>query len=240
MALFKPGAIIGAISGNLGGANFVASTSRPVVRAARRRVNTDQVANLSIRAYIKHLGVLWMGLTANQRNAWNTLASNIRWKDRLAQARTPSGREFFFSHNLPLLQAGITPDTTTTPLPLDASYVGNVDLNWAGTDPQASVALAVPGQSVGMAFYAQLFYRDISPYLTSSSQLDQIPVRTQLRFIKAFTVTYGTYTTLAPNWFNVLGASRLDQIFIIAGRIAQAGYYSPYFNWAWGTTPAAP
>lgn len=240
MALYKPGALVSAISGNVGAVNFVASSSRPVLRTARRRVNTDRAGNLPVRAYVAHLNSTWRGLTTAQRNAWATLAAKFRWTDRLAQQRQPSGRELFMSHNIPLMQCGYTPDTTSVPVQLDASYVGNVDVNWAGTNPRGSVALAAPGQTVKIAFYAQLFYRDIAPYLTSAGQLDQIPVKTQLRFIKAWTVSYGVYTTLAPNWFNVLGASQLDQVFIVAGRIVAPGFYSNYFNWAWGTCPAAP
>lgn len=115
MALFRPGPAIGGISGNLGGANFVISAQRPIVRQRQtRRPPTSQAASLQ-QARVQSVTVAWAALSSANVKAWNTLAASLRWPDRIGQGRQPTGRQVFFHVNLVRALASLALITTPTP-----------------------------------------------------------------------------------------------------------------------------
>lgn len=116
MALFRPGPLIGAISGNVDGVNFATSSQRPIVRRRRRRPNDAQSNLTTSQANLQRLADAWAAASAAQRNQWNTLAATQRWKDRVGQARQPTGRELHASWNLSRMLCGLAIETATVPL----------------------------------------------------------------------------------------------------------------------------
>ena len=139
MALIRTGPGVSAISGDLGGINFVVAGQRQVARQKQRKsAGTGSVrgnflgnkvsSTEEARANLKKVTDAWLSLTTNQRNLWNTIAATERWPDRLGQARAPSGREAFISQSLYWRQSSSyaltsdAPSEGTAPAPYDLSF----------------------------------------------------------------------------------------------------------------------
>lgn len=91
MAIFKTGPIIGAISGNLGGANFVASSKSNVIRQARRITNDRSRLTLLRRGIFQARARRWANFLPTTRTSWITAAKNFTYTDRLGTERNYTG-----------------------------------------------------------------------------------------------------------------------------------------------------
>lgn len=100
MAIIKTSSTVLAISGNVGGANFVNSARSPYIRPARRPTSSRSKSQLIQQRSMTVLTNAWNALTVNQRAAWTTAAKNFPHRNRLGIPTTLNGREFYFFRNL--------------------------------------------------------------------------------------------------------------------------------------------
>lgn len=108
MAIFRTGAIVGAISGALGGVVFVAGGKSAVVRPRPVTISKDSPALAIARARLQYTRNAWSTMTDLQRAAWNTLALTIPTTNRLGVTSPTNGFHLFVRFNL---QRRNTPDT---------------------------------------------------------------------------------------------------------------------------------
>lgn len=129
MAIFRPGSIVGAISGNVGGVNFVAGKGAPIARQRIRRTKNNSPALAHSRANLARLRTQWRAITEEQRNAWRQAALIYPHRNRLGLATQLSGIALYIKANmersaipgLPFqFQEDEVPDLTTS-APLQAS-----------------------------------------------------------------------------------------------------------------------
>ncbi len=99
MAIFRPAAPIGAISGNLGGVNFVLGKNGPVVRQRNRRTSQTTKAAHNQRQIFSFLRNAWRNLTDNQRTAWRQAALAHPRRNRLGLTNRITGYQFFMQLN---------------------------------------------------------------------------------------------------------------------------------------------
>lgn len=224
MALIRPGPLISAITGTIGGVNFATSSQRPIARRARRRVQDQPTAILNSRARLQYLTRLWTRQTANTRAGWATLAATLRWSDPLGQARAPTARALFISHNLSLMLCSLTPDTTTIPYVAPTAGWTNLTLTIPGQNSALfQTTVSAPGTAVKLAIYAQTFYRP-TPSLTQTSPgnvAGRLPRR--WRFIKYNSWTTATDYDLYPEALPILGDIATGQRIAILGRFVGSG-----------------
>lgn len=96
MAIFRGGSLAQAVSGKVGGVEFVLSPSGPVLRARGRRSAPASAPRLAARATLERLWGLWRALSDDERRAWVTAASGVRVRNRLGVSRVVRGFELYF------------------------------------------------------------------------------------------------------------------------------------------------
>jgi len=95
MAIYRPGPIIGAISGKLGGAVLVHAPGSPILRPApppRKSRSTYQLQQIARQNDAAHT---WDELAADTQARWNTFAASRPTTNRLGIKRARSGRALF-------------------------------------------------------------------------------------------------------------------------------------------------
>ena len=100
MAIFLPSPVIGAISGNLGGACFVLSKSGPVIRQRIRRTRQGDARHAQMRAAVQRFRIAWRDLSEEQRTSWRQSAISFPFTNRLGVTSTLSGFQLFMKLNL--------------------------------------------------------------------------------------------------------------------------------------------
>jgi hypothetical protein len=226
MALIKLGPLIGGISGNVSGLNFVASSTRPIVRKQRARVNVDHPTFTKNSARMQYLVNLWTTQTAATRAAWRTLAATVRYTDRIGQARQPTGRQFFLSHNLALMTAGLVPDTTVLPLAeapfrWTASFLtttGRTDVRWA-------VSFSGLPQDYYVSIFVQTFYRPTPQLAPATSGANISGAPNNWRWAQWTNLPGGTETQIWPAYEDVLGKFQPGQRLAVLAKWVRKGYF---------------
>jgi hypothetical protein len=118
MAILKPGAIIGAISGTVGGVTFKNGRG-PIVLAHRQRIPATST-RLQINSQARFLRACnaWRAMTTLQRAGWAIAARTYPHSNRLGLTVYMSGFQFFVHTNtIPLF---LRTNLTTTPYPPSA------------------------------------------------------------------------------------------------------------------------
>lgn len=126
MAIIRPSAIVGALSGNLAGVNFATGKSGPYARQRANRTKALSPGTLHNRARFQFLRHQWQQLTDAQRTAWRQAATNRPHINRLGLTSTLSGNSTFLQHNMhgwpdsgfQAIQFDANPPTLTAPPPL--------------------------------------------------------------------------------------------------------------------------
>lgn len=226
MALIKPGAIVSAISGTIGGVNFAVNSQRAIARKARRRVVVYTQRQLQRRAAFKTVIDAWRSLTAAQRAAWATLAEQQRWKDRLGQARQPSGREFFISHNIELALADQTLDTTAAPVALNASFWTGGALTFASSTSATYQAInPLFGPYPYLNLYIQTFFRPTPQWAdTLFGDVDGV-LPNKWVFCKYYN-GLSNGINLFPEAGTIVGEIQSGQRLAVLAKYVQPGYFS--------------
>jgi hypothetical protein len=122
MAKITPGAMVGRISGSIGGDTFSKNRYGPYVRRrAVPTVSTTEYA-LAAKTRLATASTAWKGLTEAQQNAWATWASTNPVIDTLGQAQILSGQVASIQINNRRLHDGqailTLPPVTAAPAPL--------------------------------------------------------------------------------------------------------------------------
>lgn len=157
MAIFEPGSLIGAISGNVGGASFANRSGSKVVRKPRRPSRTNAERIINQQTLITNIARQWRDLTELERAAWRTAAANRPIPNRLGVSRAISGYQYYVSVN-------VTTSKDDPPLPtgfdsvvivdFDSSVASGIDVNFTN----------LPGATVYAGYvYGRLFYKDYAP-----------------------------------------------------------------------------
>lgn len=95
MAIFRPGPLIGAISGVVGGAAFVVASRGTIVRQTRRRTSTSSVNLQRSQSDFTATIRLWPQMLPSTRAAWNAAASSYFTTNRLAERVHLSGFQLY-------------------------------------------------------------------------------------------------------------------------------------------------
>jgi len=120
MAIAKTGAILGGISGNLGGANFANSRFGLTVRRQKPPPGPQNETQLTITRGYQLARSWWPALTEHQRTAWRTFASNTLLRNRLGTQRNLTGQQIFIKYNWQNATFGLpTIDDPPAPWPFD-------------------------------------------------------------------------------------------------------------------------
>jgi len=99
MAIAKTGSIVGALSGNLGGANFANSRFGLTVRKQKPQPAPPTSSQRVITRAYQLARSWWPALTEDQRTAWRTFASNTLLRNRLGTQRNLTGQQLFIRYN---------------------------------------------------------------------------------------------------------------------------------------------
>lgn len=126
MAIARPGPLLTALSGTIGGVTFKNTRRGCVVTSAPRPLRKQSELLLETQARWSNLRRTWYELTDQERLNWNTAAANYLRPDRLGVPRTISGLQLFMRHwtlTSPAfgLDYGTPPNAGTAPAP--ASFV---------------------------------------------------------------------------------------------------------------------
>lgn len=139
MALYKPGPMVGEISGKLGNVVFTRGKSGPVIRtrAIPTLVQNDNTAD--VRGRLSALSQAWSGLTAAQKSSWRTWAATNPVVNRLGDSITLQPSAAFIQLNSNILKAGgsqisvppvVGPPDAISGQSITADAGPNVDVAW--------------------------------------------------------------------------------------------------------------
>lgn len=112
MAIFRPGPLVSAVSGDIGGINFVSSSHGHYIRRKATVCNRDTERQLYRRTAINFYATVWRAMNATQRSAWVTAAWYLLWPNRLGIHRRITPWQSFLKWNLPLYPGGTTVPST--------------------------------------------------------------------------------------------------------------------------------
>lgn len=229
MALFKPSPLLAAISGTIGGMNFATSSKRPIVRLAQRRPAGQATSLVSERARFAYIQRLWQRQSKATQDSWRTFASSDRWRDRLGQARTPSGFQLFAWCAIPLLQSAQTFDPTLIPKPIQITVTTPNVLSYAvGTQLQIQINTSIGSPTVPLSLYAQTFYRPMTAYLPSSGSVPTRQLPQRWRFLMWADWTVGATVNISAQIAALIGAPISGQAVAIRSRFVLTQFYNQW------------
>ena len=95
-------------SGSLGGTTFSRNRYGAYARSKILPVNPNTARQSAVRSAFSTLNALWSGLTAAQRQAWETYGLNTTAVDSMGNSIVLPGRQWFVGNNALRLQAGLS------------------------------------------------------------------------------------------------------------------------------------
>jgi len=122
MAKFKPGPIVGSISGSVGGATFSHNRFGPYIRRRAIPVTSVTPAALAAKSRFTQASQNWNAITPGERLSWSQWALGNPVMDSLGSAQQLDGHSPFVMINSRLLAAGLSqigsPPLVLAPAPL--------------------------------------------------------------------------------------------------------------------------
>ena len=100
MALIRTSAVVGAVSGNIGGVNFANTKGSTVARAARRPAGSQTRAQSEQSSRVAGAVNAWNRLPDSMRRAWKNFAEAQPKESRLGEKRPISGYALYVEHAL--------------------------------------------------------------------------------------------------------------------------------------------
>lgn len=157
MALIKLTAIVDNISGKLNGTVFAKNKGGHYMRSKSKPSNPKTSWQVAVRARFGAIAQLWGALTQAQRNAWNAMASEFPYINRLGDSKILSGFALHQKLNTNLAVIG-KPAISSPPEPISPNGVIRIELDANSAEEEFIVtgeftqgALAVPSTVVVMA-----------------------------------------------------------------------------------------
>ena len=123
MAIFTPGAVIGQISGRVGGYVFSRNRGGSYVRNGSVPSTVVTEKALLYKSYLAAASQAWTALTDAERLSWTVWAQSKTSTNRLGRSISLNGQNWFVSLNSRLAAAG---ETMLTVPPVTSSPVGVV------------------------------------------------------------------------------------------------------------------
>lgn len=196
MALIKLGGLVAEVRGSIGGATFARNRGGAYIRNRSVPLNPQSARQSAVRQVFGQLSNLWStSLTASQRTAWETYASNVPLPNSLGEDRNVSGINMYSRGNSLLLDTGGTRvDDGPTIFTQGPSFTPTITIDGAadtltvtdlgGYDPATEgtigllISQGVP-QQPGVSFYKSPF-RKVSG--TQEADLLSLPTAVPLAF----------------------------------------------------------
>lgn len=163
MAIYRPGSIVGAVSGDVGGVSFANPSGSSVLRKKRRRTAAPSPTKARNQAYFQLYVKEWQAMSDAQRTTWRAFAANITRPNRLGVQRSISGFQEFMRVNL-----SIFPDTFN---PILEPPIGVNPQQWEFFPIISDIIdgiilptiLALPAGSSTIQFYGSILWRNTIP-----------------------------------------------------------------------------
>ena len=155
MAIFRPSAIVGAISGNVGGVNFCNPSGSAVIRKAKTRTSPRSTDQLIASSTFASIAQTWRTLSLEKKKTWRTAALSQNFTNRLGVQRKLSGFQYFMWANA----VGVVldpPTTNVTPAPPTLVFSSSVSLGVK----LSITAVTVFDENIGM-IQAMPLYKDV-------------------------------------------------------------------------------
>lgn len=159
MAIFSTGVGIGAISGNVGGANFVNARGSKIIRKTRRPSPNNTAAQQKQQIKMAIFVRKWRELEEDERTAWATYAANRPASNRIGVSRQLSGYQSFLKYFM-FANTGGVENQFLPRIDLQPQFLSNFRLNLSLA---ANLLLEwdspIPGAAKSVRAYARPLYR---------------------------------------------------------------------------------
>lgn len=151
-------ALVTQASGSAGGATFAHNQGGLYMRARSIPTNPSSAFQTAVRNNLSALSQAWSAtLTAAQRTAWDTYATNVPLIGPLGDSRKIGGNAMYNRCNTPRLQASLT-RVDDAPTTFTLGTFTNVTVTASHTSPQFSIAFTNTDAWAIAAGGALLFY----------------------------------------------------------------------------------
>lgn len=218
MAIAKTGPILGALSGNLAGANFANSRFGLTVRQLKPPPGPATDSQRTITRAYQLARSWWPALTEDERTAWRSFATNTLLRNRLGAQRNLTGQQLFIKYNF---QSAV----------LDLSPIADPPTPWPFDWPTGFVATVTAGVSAIIA-PTPAHIPGGDPFLVAAARpLTTHPVNHFQRWsvIGFFVSPYGGYFDTLPELEARFGTLQATER--IGLRIRYIDVTSPKFGW---------
>lgn len=133
-------------SGSIGGTTWSHNRSGAYIRNRSVPVNPNTDRQVNVRNAVRSLAIGWdTVLTQAQRNAWETYAANVTWKNKLGQDVTLTGLNHYIRSNTPRVVSGIA-SLPNAPVIFDLAAA---DLMLTATASEATQDITIDGDPAG-------------------------------------------------------------------------------------------
>lgn len=143
MAIFKPGPVVGAISGSIGAVNFANARGSKVARARQIKTRGVSPRQATQQALMAPAHSLWVSIGADLRLQWNAAAADTQLPNAIGQERPITGWQLFLKWYLSAHKPGITPGTTL-PSPIKVPHFIDYSMRAPRTPPRVFLTIQWP------------------------------------------------------------------------------------------------
>jgi len=157
MAVYRPGSLIGGISGDVGGLSFANPSGSAVIRTKRRSSNVSDQRAMLRQSQLGSIAHAWQALTDAQRLAWRTYASNRTTPNRVGVHRSISGYLAFQQYRSTLALVG-EPSLDNPPL-VGTQHLPKNLIFTSSVSGGLAVTMDAPG--VGIDLLAMIYARPL-------------------------------------------------------------------------------
>lgn len=146
MAIFRPGAIVGGVSGAVGGAEFLSGRGGAIIRKRQAKRSQKTLAMTNQQAVYQRAVGAWRALSDDNRTLWIQLAKQITTANRLGLHRNLTGFQSFMRSAIPSIHVrGTTPnfpaENVNSPQPTGYSFIStdaaDIEYQLQGVSPFA-------------------------------------------------------------------------------------------------------
>lgn len=111
MAIFRPGGVVGSVSGKLGGTVFARAGGAAVIRARPQRARIASESATGERAALARCQQVWAASSEDVRAAWDAFARSKTFPNRLGEGRNITGRALFLKWAMSVAAGSPSVDT---------------------------------------------------------------------------------------------------------------------------------
>jgi len=218
MALIRPSALIGAISGSIDSVTFVYPRGGPIARPRPLKTDPQTELQLNQRACFETTQRAWKQLEDFEQRTWKSAAATKRGINRLGLPRNKTGYNLFMQVNLPRVCRGDSIRTLPGSLQTDTSGPIATAGFISGSAPRVLVARSFTDTSGGEnpIFYGAVW----------TTTVNGNPPLSAYKFIQSFSTTAGFFALDGDAWTAKLPPleSGRGQFWSVAWRQQRAGF----------------